>query len=346
MAQAAAQLNLVIPGLFGPPAIKQLPTAWQDLNLPAFEVLLSRAARGAVEARGLEQTLFDLFKIAIAGEGDVPVAAVTRQWDARDAGNHWWLRADPVHLRADRDRIVMLGNTALSIAKEEYEQLAAELNKHFADEAWDLTAVNARRWYLRLASDPGIRTEPLSAVVGQDILHHMPHGLNERHWRGLMNEVQMVLHASAVNAVREAQGQLPINSLWFWGGGRLPQAAQGSWAHVWGNDELTRSLAALTDVPCATLPTSAAEWLEDQISGDHLIVMDALQEKIAIGNVEGWREFLETLHDYWLLPLLNALKRRRLDALNLYPADGTVFRITGRGVRRWWVRRRPLAVWL
>jgi hypothetical protein len=102
----------------------------------------------------------------------------------------------------------------------------------------------------------------------------------------------------------------------------------------------------LADVPCATLPTSAAEWLEDQILGDHLIVMDALQEKIAIGNVEGWREFLETLHDYWLLPLLNALKRRRLDALNLYPADGTVFRITGRGVRRWWVRRRPLAVWL
>jgi len=99
-------------------------------------------------------------------------------------------------------------------------------------------------------------------------------------------------------------------------------------------------------VPCATLPESAAEWLEDRISGEHLLVMDALEEKIAFGNVEGWRDFLDSLHEYWLSPLLRALKQRRLAALSIYPADGTVFRIATRDARRWWVRRRPLAAWL
>jgi hypothetical protein len=346
MAKDVLHLSLVIPGLFGPTAVKRLPAAWQDLSLTAFETLLSRGSRGAAEGRGLEQTLFSSFKIRAADDCDIPVAAVTRQWDAQDAGNQWWLRADPVHLRADRDRVVMLGNTALDISQDECEQLASELNEHFADEGWHLTAPNARRWYLRLEGDPRIRTAPLSTVIGRDILLHMPHGQNERRWRGVLNEVQMLLHASAVNRFRETQGLPLINSLWFWGGGRLPQAPRTVWSRVWGNDALTRSLASLTGVSCATLPECAAEWLEDGISGEHLLVMNALEEKIAFGDVEAWRAFLDSIHEYWLSPLLLALKQRRLAALSIYPVDGTVFRITTRDARRWWVRRRPLAAWL
>lgn len=346
MTSTPRQLSLVIPGLFGPAAIKQLPTAWQDLSLPALESLLSRAARRSVAAPGLEQTLFALFKVATTDDSDLPIAAVTRQWDMKDAGDYWWLRADPVHLRADRDRLVMLGNTLLTISSEECAQLAAELNKHFLDEAWNLQAVNAGRWYLRLDGDPQVCTEALPGVVGQDILHHMPHGPAERRWRSVLNEVQMVLHASTVNRDREKQGLLPINSLWFWGGGRLPQVPQGSWSQVWGNDALTRGLASLAGVSCATLPVNAAEWLEDRTPGQQLLVLDGLYEKIQFGNVEGWREFLETFHEYWLEPLFNALKQRRIAALSLCPADGSMFRVTARDARRWWVRRRPLAEWL
>ena len=346
MTSEGRRLTLVIPGLFGPAAIKQLPAAWQGLALPALEALLSRARRESLSGRTLEQTLFALFDVTAAADADLPVAAVTRQRDAGDADEHWWLRADPVHLRADRDRIVMLGNTALNIADEECAQLAAELNRHFSDEAWTLQAVNTRRWYLRLDDDPQVRSEPLPEVVGQDILHHMPHGPAEGRWRSIMNEVQMVLHASAVNRDREAQGLLPVNSLWFWGGGRLPQVPRGGWSQVWGNDALTAGLASLADVACATLPEDAAAWLQDDTPGRHLAILEGLRERVQFGNVEGWREFLESFHEYWLAPLFAALKQRRLAALSIYPADGTAFHVTAGGARRWWTRRRPLTTWL
>lgn len=340
------RLSLAIPGLFGPAALKHTPSAWQGVSLPALEELLSRAKRGAAGDPGLEQTLFTLFKIKTAGDADLPVAAVTRQWDAQDAAGYWWLRADPVHLRADRDRLVMLGNTLLNISGEEGAQLAAELNRHFKDEGWNLEATNARRWYLRLAGDPHVRSDVLPEVVGQDILHHMPRGPDERRWRGVLNEAQMVLHASAVNRFRETQGELPVNSLWFWGGGVLPQVPQGEWSQVWGNDALTQGLASLARVPCATLPESAAEWLEEGAPGEHLIVLDGLREKSQFGNVEGWLEFLQTLQDYWLAPLFAALKQGGLAALILYPADGAAYKVTARDAKRWWVRRRALAAWL
>lgn len=346
MAGAARHLSMVIPGLFGPAEIKRLPAAWQDLSLAGLEGLLARARQAGTAGKGLERTLFALFHLAAGPGADVPVAAVTRQWEAQDAGGYWWLRADPVHLRADRDRIVMLGNKLLDISAEECRDIALELNRHFAGEDWHLDAANAQRWYLRLDKDPHIATAALPDVVGQDILRHMPHGPAEGRWRSAMNEVQMVLHSSRINRERAARGALPINSLWFWGGGRLPCAAPVAWSQLWGNDALSRGLAALASVPCSSLPPDAAEWLEDDTPGKHLLVMDGLRDKIQFANVEGWREFLQSLHDAWLAPLFAALKQRRAAAVTLYPADGTVFRVTARDARRWWVRRRSLAQWL
>jgi hypothetical protein len=43
-------------------------------------------------------------------------------------------------------------------------------------------------------------------------------------WRHAINEAQMVLHAHPVNQARQAAGQPVVNSLWPWGGGRLPAA--------------------------------------------------------------------------------------------------------------------------
>jgi hypothetical protein len=343
---AARQLTMVIPGLFGPAESKRPPEIWRDLSLPALDIMLSRARRESSEGKGLERTLFALFRLS-GGDGvDLPIAAVTRQWEAGDAGGYWWLRADPVHLRADRDRIVMLGNRVLDIAVEECNDIAAELNQHFAGEGWKLEAPNVRRWYLRLDKDPQINTDGLPEVIGQDIVDHMPRGPAAAYWRSVMNEVQMVLHSSRVNREREARGALPVNSLWFWGGGELPSPPAVAWSQLWGNDALSKSLASLARVPASSQPAEAEEWLEDGTPGEHLLIWDGLQEKIRFGEVEAWREFLRALHDDWLKPLLTALKQRRLAAVHLYPTDGSSFRLTGRDARRWWVGRRSLDQWL
>jgi hypothetical protein len=346
MAAGECRLTLVIPGLFGPAAIGRMPAAWRDLSLPALERLLSRATRRDLPGPGLERTLFALFEVETPPDGDLPVAAVTRQWDGQDAGVSWWLRADPVHLRADRDRLVMLGNATLDVSGAESAALAAELNGHYAAEGWDLRAGPGHRWYLRLREAPRLITAALSEVLGQDVLHHMPQGPDERRWRSILNEVQMVLHASAVNRDREAQGRAAVNSLWFWGGGRLPRAPQAVWSRVWGNDALTQGLAMLAGAPCDVLPADGAQWLEQRIAGRHLLVLDGVREKAQFGDIEGWRGFLETLHEYWLEPLFAALRQRRIAELEIAAADGVVSRVTARAARRWWVRRRPLREWL
>jgi len=337
---------MVIPGLFGPPRIKQHPEAWQDLSLPAVEGLLSRSRRNEVQGHTLEQTLFRLFHHPAGADRDMPVAAVTRQWDAQDAGGYWWLRADPVHLRADRDRIVMVGNTTLDISAEECLAMALELNRHFAGEDWHLEASNARRWYLRLDSESRIITEALPDVVGLDILQHLPHGPAEGRWRSLLNETQMILHSSPVNQARETRGVPSINSLWFWGGGRLPCPAPVTWSCLWSNDALSQGLGSLAGIACASLPPNAQEWLEIAAPGEHLLVWDGLREKIQFANVEGWRDFIQSLHDEWLVPLYTALKQRLVAAVALYPVDGTVFYTATGDARRWWVKRRSLGQWL
>ena len=43
-----------------------------------------------------------------------------------------------------------------------------------------------------------------------------------RRWRALLSEAQVVLHNHPLNAQRVAAGLAPVNSLWFWGAGALP----------------------------------------------------------------------------------------------------------------------------
>jgi len=75
------------------------------------------------------------------------------------------------------------------------------------------------RWYLRLDSLPDISTLPLSQVAGRNVHGLLPGGKDAARWHQLFNEIQMLLFAHPLNEARETRGALPINSLWFWGGG-------------------------------------------------------------------------------------------------------------------------------
>lgn len=341
--RAMRSVSLLIPGLFGPTSANA--RVWEGTGLPALEQWLTRAALVPMRSVGFERSLFEWFGVDMSDNDDPPAAAVTRQWDRADAGHDYWLRADPVHVRADRDRLVMLGNTALAIAAHEQTQLTAELNDLLCEDGYEIDAVNPHRWYLRMNDDPHVSTTPLGDVIGQDVLHCMPQGRDARRWRSLLNEVQMILHASQVNQLREAARQLPINSLWFWGGGRLPSFPTATWSHVWSNEALAAGLAALTQVPCASLPADVDEWLQEDTPGAQLVVIDGAREAARVGDVEAWRAFLHALHEAWLAPLYDAVKRRRVAQATLCAADGRAFRLDARAARRWWVRARPFATW-
>lgn len=249
-----------------------------------------------------------------------PVAALTRQLDAGDAEGATWLRADPARVSPDMNGARMLAyGEALGLDGEDAAQLLPALKPLFGDAGLLLDAPQPTRWYLRLPPDARLPAfAPIGDVLGDDLFAHLPEGDDGRRWRALLTEAQIVLHNHRWNARRIAAGKAPVNSLWFWGGGRLPQSVTTRFRQVKGQDTVLRALARAAGV--------SAEGEGGAV--DALIDLRHLRQ-------------LDTLARDALQPLLAALARGELHLLELDFEDGQ--RFTLRRDQRWRFWRRPLA---
>lgn len=349
MAAGAWDLSLFVPGLLGASRLPAKEISY-DLVLPALEVLLSRGAPVPDDwelNESLEGSIFRLFGYPVTRQGDWPVAAVTHALDSGHPDRDWYLRADPVHLRAGLNTLVLFDASSFALSHTEAQALAQEINRLYAPEVLKLEVLHPHRWYVRLANIPAVQTYPLSRVVGRELEAYLPRGQEAQRWRTRLNEIQMVLHASPINTARESRGEPPINSLWFWGGGRLPRVAQSPWERVWSRDALSRGLARLASIPWSQCPDSAISWLQNNVlSGQHLVIIERADALAQVGDVEGWRDYLHALHRDWFVPLQGTLRAGRLSSLTLVTGSGRAFRVTPRLLRRWWRRRQPLRSWL
>ncbi|KFN44511.1 hypothetical protein [Arenimonas oryziterrae] len=206
-----------------------------------------------------------------------PMAAITRQADAGDAPIHAWLRADPVYVRPDVNGVRLMAFGNLGLTAEEAEAFIRPLKPLFGDTGFPISAGAPERWYLMLPRESKLPvfTTPMEGL-GEDLLAHLPDGPEGRRWRALLNEGQILLHNHPRNAERIAAGRMPVNSLWFWGGGVLPDAVSVSAPHVVGDDVELRALATLAGADARPGDTGsvlvdlrhARQW--DAIERDHL----------------------------------------------------------------------------
>ena len=358
MTTPSRSLTLVVPGLFGPPGLRA--TDFSMLNCAGLELLLARATVEPVPAKGLEATLFNLMGVQSDPAQDLPIAAVTRLADADAMPNmkhammvgEWWIRADPVHLRADQVHLVLMDSYMLSITREEADVMIAQFNTFFASDGWYLEALHPERWYLRLPQDPGVRTYDVTEVLGRHIDGFLPSGAHGKRWHTVLNEIQMLFHASPVNQARQMRGAASINSVWLWGGGYLPQAiSTTAWSAIWSNEPMANGLARLAGILHASVPESLGAWLSVSASprtrskgatSAHLIVLDDGYRDALYGDVSAWGAVMERMATQWFTPLVDALKQRQLDSVSISAADGRIFRITPSLLRRFWKRRHSL----
>lgn len=345
-----SRLTLLIPGLLGPWAGPPGPLA-EGLDVPALERLLARGEPVPGVADSLEVLLFNAFGHD-EPDADLPVGAVTAGVDLPDGparptpagdGNGWWLRADPVHLRADRDTLVLTGHGDLGLTDEQAGRLVAELGEVFAPLGGRLYAGPAERWYLRLPKAPAIRTWPPSAVWGKGIRPYLPYGAAATRWHALMNEAQMQLNLSPVNRAREADGAVTANSLWLWGGGRPPRLAR-CWDAVWCSEVTGRGLARLSGSACRAVPQEGAS--RPVPDGEVLVVLDGPARALGCKDPVRWQTSVQAVHDRWLVPLVPAIGRGEIESLALITGSGTNYTLTRRADGRWWRRTRPLARYL
>lgn len=338
-------ITLVIPGLFGFSEDQGLREDGSRPAVPALETYLARADRVPGFQGGFEAKAFALFGIDAPAEGDLPVAAVTRALDLGVIDKGWWLRADPVHLRPDRDRLILFDTQAVPLTQEEANELAAEVADAYVADGWLLKAPRPGRWYLKPPRAARILTTPLPQVIGKDIHPYLPQGKDGKAWHTILNEVQILLHTAAVNTRREERGVLPINSLWFWGGGRLPSIADVPWAQVHSEEPITLALARLSETPSSARPASFGDWQRQaHHAGAHLVVLDEVRAAAQYGESGAWATLIERLDRDWIAPLVEAVRSRALAEATLCTDAGT-YRLTRAHARRWWRRRRPLGVY-
>ena len=321
----------LIPHLF--PTKQLLKAAAPDLRLPALQSLLARGSRQTSPAEGVEAALCEA--LGINRQQDWPLAPITLAADGGEARDAYWLRADPVHLRVMRDRIVLAGSDALSLSREEADALAATIGQHFGDDLSPLP-LHPRRWYLRFPVAPHLTTTPLSVAVGRDIDPLLPHGGDAMRFRARLNELQMLLHEHPVNQAREARGELPVNSLWLWGGGGLPATCATPVTLYAGNAE-AQALGAFCRARVHPLPAHLdAQLLET----DGIILLDALTHSGQVGDACGWREALRELEHDWFMPLLGMLRKIGPHGLSLLdPVNGKALHLRARDAWKFW--RRP-----
>jgi hypothetical protein len=332
--------HLLIPDLFLPYSPKL--DYYQGLALPALEKLLGRSQWRHSHGDSLETWLCRAF--GVAQQQDWPIAPITLSGDGGDPGPHYWLRADPVHLRVQRDQIILADSATFQVSQQEAEQLVDALNRHFAQDNMTFYALRPDRWYLRLEQAPNLVTTMLADVAGKSIDPRLPAGTDGMRWHTLFNEIQMLFHDHPVNESREAGGQMPINSVWIWGGGTATACVKPAYTKVWAQDVTARSMALVAGADHADLPTSAGQWLAaSRGEGSHLIVLDLLRGAAQYGDAYGWREGMLALERDWFGPLLDALGKRKISRLTIHvpdPHDTQVFELDARGLWKFWHRSK------
>lgn len=254
----------------------------------------------------------------IQSEAASGAAAIMASGDGLDAGRAVWLRADPVHLSIEQDRLVLQDAQFLNLSGAEAHALSETLNTHFAADGIEFFVAEPYRWYMRVSYSANTSTTPLDQVRGCDIHPHLPRGDAAMLWHRHYNEIQMLLHSHPVNQAREQRGALPVNSVWGWGEGELPAEAAAAYSALVGEDPILKGLAQLTKTPQHELPASAHSWLASKPSeGEHLILLDALKRPWAYRSGPQWYAALAELEAAWFAPLAAALSHGLIQSLKI-----------------------------
>ena len=330
-------VTLFVPSLFW--AETGDPDPCSGLRLPALDTLLSRGSTIDRECENESAWLCEQF--GVHKQIDWPVAPLAFAGDGGEPGAAYWLRADPVHLRVDNDRLILLTPETLEINEDESHGLTGTLARQFEAEGFVFHAPHLRRWYLEMPQAPQIRTVTLKQAIGRDVNRLLPEGEQRLLWHRIFNEVQMLLHSHPVNAAREERDVQMVNSLWFWGGGTLP-ASSSTFDVIQSEDPLAVGLARLASISSNALPAGGG-----LAAGNNTLVdlRDAEREFMR-GNVAGWRHALETLETRWFAPLMDWLRSGRIGAAVIATvADGRghEWSVTRGALWQIWKRPLPLA---
>ena len=307
------------------------PAADAEARPATLERWIARGDPVPLDATDIESCLQALFDLSRGRR--LPAAPLSLLGDGIEPGGDEWLRLDPVHLRADRSRLLLVPLPQDDITPAEAEMLQAALEPHFAQSGHALVAAASRRWYMRSPRPLQLHTQPPAACAGALDERHLPSGTDGAAFRRLVTEAQMLLHGLPMNEAREASGKLPVSGFWPWGNGCMPAIGRSRYTHACSDDPLVRGLARASGAEVAALPADPAGLA--RMPPDAWLLLHCSTANTPLAEIER----------RWTGPLEERIQAGAVTELRLLLllSDRSVARsITGRQLRRWWRRGKRL----
>ena len=310
-------VSLVMPGLCGP-----LPEHVRGLTLgPVDELAELLGQRSSNDSMGYLATLATL-----VGVDTLPVAGLSLLASDESHRSDYCMQVEPVHLKADIDHALMIDSTLIGVSHAERQQFRHELNAHFAED--DVTIIDdvVGNWYIASAEPFGITTTAVEEVIARNVNLFLPTGEQAMVWKRYMNESQMLLFQSALNAQREASGLMSVNSLW-------PMAdslrvadmapATNTFDLILGDSTLHHGIANAIG---SRYESIGEQVMSDLPQGRLMLCDTSMMRASASGDVQRWGDLLRERIDALLKPLVELARRSRLE-LTVFPCAGSRYTI-------------------
>jgi hypothetical protein len=206
----------------------------------AFNQWMARGTALPTATPGYLHALSECFRWP---DGPLPAAALIRQSVAGDAGDGQWVCADPAWVQPELSGARLLGCGNLAVSSADAASMVDALRETFADEGMNLFVGDPQHWQLKVPSYVQVPAFPEpEEALGADLFEQLPKGDEGRRWRALINEAQVVLHNHPANAARQRDGLPPVNSVWLWGAGALPEWVECGQSRIYSDDLLVWAL--------------------------------------------------------------------------------------------------------
>lgn len=290
---------------------------------PSLERLIARADRPLSAAMWRTEA----FR-AIARDGaDPPSIGVAQLRASGDVGRYGWVTvATPVHLVAGMSSVHLPADGILDIDAVEADRLVADFNRSFGGQGARLIRGLGSGLLSVFDAPLEADTTPPEEVLGGDVWAHQPRGVGSAELRRLASEIEMWLFDHAVNAARGARGLPVISALWLWGGGAGDAAFPEVLGWTAGDDALFSAFH----------PRVHYRPAADSGAGGSGAARSGVVVLHSWPGTTAWRE----TEQCWLSPAFEDLKAGRLERIEI-SAAATTFRVTARGLRRFWRTSRP-----
>ena len=327
----AVNIDLIIPGLFDLP-VDALDSSFLKYKLPALNQLLRFG-------RGYRNQAFDLDSMLIDSMGwddlqALPFAQAYASKETRNSDRNLLFRA--IHLKADMYSAIVLPLDNNKVNNDDISIIINDLKDLFKVDC-DITEVKNGLWLMHLSQcTPAQHYPHFLSIIGRKADPYIEQSRQALPWYKLVNEMQMFMHQHDINHDRQASGLLPINSLWLWGAGNLPEFTVNN-IKWYCDDELLRQFASVSGLNCANLDEVQAH----EFSSDSVIVDIALLEALKIPGASNLEALLSNMETALFKPLLQGIKSNRCKLRLRFGSPGDLI-LNRYSTYQWWKKSLSL----